>query len=93
MRNQVTNIYKQAERLAAITTKSIITGNIGRAKKILLFADRLLLSANSETRSVIAGVYVHAVSTLMEAKHCSIANLFPNALRLEYLRQVNSSGV
>lgn len=93
MRNQITNIYKQAERLAEITKNSIINGNIARAKKILVFADHLLISGNKETRSVITSVYVHSVSTFMEARNCSIANLLPNSLRLEYVRHVNTSGI
>ena len=93
MKNQVTTIYRQAERLAEITKKSIIRGNISRAKKILAFAERLLISGNKETKDVISGVYVHAVSTFMEARNCSISNLFPSALRAEYISQVNTSGV
>jgi len=93
MKNQVTTIYKQAERLADITKKSIIGGNITRAKKILAFAERLRVSGNKETRDIISGVYLHSVSTFMEARNCSIANLFPNSLRAEYIRQVNTSGV
>ncbi|AWA30592.1 hypothetical protein HYN48_11095 [Flavobacterium magnum] len=93
MRNQVTTVYKQAERLAEITKHSIISGNVARAKKILAFADRLLIGGNTETRRVIASVYVHSVSSFLEARNCRISNLFPNALRLEYVSQVNTSGV
>ena len=38
MKNQVTTIYKQADRFAEITKKAIITGNINRAKKCLAVA-------------------------------------------------------
>lgn len=93
MKNQLTTVYTQAERLAEITKKSIIRGNIARAKKILVFAERLLVSGNKETRDIMSGVYLHSVSTFMEARNCSIANLFPNSLRAEYIRQVNTSGV
>ncbi len=33
MKNQMTNVYKQAERFATITKTAIILGNISRAKK------------------------------------------------------------
>lgn len=93
MKNKVTTIYKQAERLAEITKKFIISGNITRAKKCLSIADQLLLNGSNETKNAISNVYVFSVSTFMELRHCSISNLFPQNLKLEYNRQINSLGV
>jgi len=42
MKNQVTTIYKQAERFAEITKSAIVSGNIVRAKKCLTLAEQLL---------------------------------------------------
>lgn len=93
MRNQVTTIYRQAERFAEITKTAIITGNINRARKCLALAERLLVNGNNETRIAITNVYVFSVSSFMELRHCSISNLFPNSLKAEYIRQINSTSV
>ena len=41
MKNQVTTIYKQAERFAEITKTAIIKGNIIQSKKMFGIAERL----------------------------------------------------
>lgn len=93
MKNQVTSIYKQAERFAEITKKSIISGNIVRAKKCLALAERLFISGSLETKNAISNVYVFSVSSFMEVRHCNISHLFPHTLKAEYTKQVNTSGV
>jgi hypothetical protein len=93
MKNQVTSVYKQAERFAEITKKAIITGNIIRAKKCLTLAEKLFETGSQETRNAISNVYVYSVSSFMELKNCSISNLFPKSLKAEYIRQINTSGV
>jgi hypothetical protein len=93
MKNQVTSVYKQAERFAEITKKSIITGNIIRAKKCLTLAEKLFETGSQETRNAISNVYVYSVSSFMELKNCSISNLFPKSLKAEYIKQINTSGV
>lgn len=93
MKNKINTIYKQAERFAEITNKAIISGNISRAKKLLAIAENLLETGSNETKNVIANVYVYSVSSFMELRHCSISNLFPKALRAEYIRQINATSV
>jgi hypothetical protein len=93
MKNQVTTIYKQAERFAEITKTAIITGNINRAKKCLALAERLFETGSNETKIAISNVYVFSVSSFMELRHCSISNLFPKTMKAEYIRQINASGV
>ena len=93
MKNKINTIYKQAERFAEITNKSIISGNISRAKKLLAIAENLLETGSNETKNVISNVYVYSVSSFMELRHCSISNLFPKALRAEYIRQINATSV
>lgn len=93
MKNQVTSIYKQAERFAEITKKSIICGNIVRAKKCLALAERLFITGSIETKNAISNVYIFSVSSFMEVRHCNISHLFPQTLKAEYIRQVNTSGV
>lgn len=93
MKNQVTTVYKQAERFAEITKSAIVSGNIARAKKCLALAERLFVSGSYETKNAISNVYIFSVSTFMELRHCSISNLFPQSLKAEYLKQINTSGV
>ena len=93
MKNQVTTIYKQAERFAEITKTAIITGNISRAKKCLALAERLFITGSNETKIAISNVYIFSVSSFMELRHCSISNLFPQTLKAEYIKQINTSGV
>jgi hypothetical protein len=93
MKNQVTSIYKQAERFAEITKKSIISGNIVRAKKCLALAERLFITGSIETKNAISNVYIFSVSSFMEMRHCNISHLFPQTLKAEYIKQVNTSGV
>jgi hypothetical protein len=93
MKNKVTTIYNQAERFAEITKLAIVSGNIVRAKKCLALAERLLITGSSETKNAISNVYVFSVSTFMELRHCSISNLFPQSLKAEYIKQINTSGV
>jgi hypothetical protein len=88
MKNQVTTVYKQAERFAEITKKAIVTGNINRAKKCLAVAEQLFSVGNNETKIAITNVYILSIATFMELKHCSISNLFPNTLKDEYLKQI-----
>lgn len=93
MENQVTSIYKQAERFAELTQKMLVSGNIPRVKKCLALAEKLFKSGNAETRNVISGVYVHSVSSFMEFRGCRIAGLFPQVLQAEYVKQINTSGL
>lgn len=93
MRNKINTIYKQAERFAEITKKAIISGNISRAKKLLSIAENLLETGSSETKNVISNVYIYSVSSYMELRHYSISNLFPQALRAEYIKQINATSV
>jgi hypothetical protein len=93
MKDKINNIYKQAERFADITNKAIISGNISRAKKLLSVAEKLLENGNNETKNVISNVYLYSVSTFMEIRDCSISNLFPKALKAEYIKQINATSV
>ena len=93
MRNKINTIYKQAERFAEITNKAIISGNISRAKKFLNIAENLFETGSNETKNVISNVYIYSISSYMELRHYSISNLFPQALRAEYIKQINATSV
>jgi hypothetical protein len=93
MRNTVVTVYGKAEKFADLTITFIMKGNIRRAKKCLDVAELLFTTGSKETRNAIGNIYVHSVSTFMEMHHCTIAKLFPDTLRAEYVKQVNASGV
>lgn len=93
MKNQAKSACAKAVQFAEITKTLIRKGNILRVKKCLSVAEQLLITGNTETKNVISNIYVFSVSTFMEMHNCSIANLFPQSLRKEYISQVNASSV
>ncbi|PZR14347.1 MAG: hypothetical protein DI539_18935 [Flavobacterium psychrophilum] len=93
MKNQAKSACTKAVQFAEITKNLIRKGNIQRVKKCLGVAEQLLVTGNAETKNVISNIYVFSVSTFMEMHNCSIANLFPQSLRKEYISQINASGV
>lgn len=93
MKNHAKSACARAAQFAEITKNLIRKGNIPRVKRCLGVAEQLLATGSAETKNAIANVYVFSVSTFMELHNCSIANLFPQALRKEYIAQINASGV
>ena len=93
MKNQAKTACAKAVQFAEITKNLIRKGNILRVKKCLNIAEQLLVNGNAETKNLISNIYVFSVSTFMEMHNCSIANLFPQSLRKEYITQVNAMGV
>lgn len=93
MKNRIESVYKKTERFAEVTKRMIISGNMARAKKMMAVAEQLFVNDKGETKSAISNIYVHSISTFLEIRRCSIANLFPKNLRAEYLRQINSTSV
>ena len=87
MKNQVTNVFKNAERFAEITKKALIAGNVQRAKKCIRIAEKLFVTGSTETRGIIANVYLYSIASFLKVKHCTISNLFPEVLKIEYSKQ------
>lgn len=85
------NIYSQMQRFADITKTLIMTGNIQRAKRCLKKAEDIFNTGTSEIKNAVVNVYVFSVSTFMEVHHCNIRNFLPEALQIEYLKQIYSS--
>jgi len=81
------------QRFADVTKSLIMQGNIERAVRCLKIAEEIFNTGTSETRNAITNVYLFSVSTFIEVHNCSIRNLFPVALRSEYYKQVNTSGL
>ncbi len=89
MKNQVTSVYKKAERFAEITKKALIAGNVIRAKKCLNIAEKLFLTGSAETKGIIANVYLYSISSFLKVKNCNISNLFSEVLKAEYSKQIH----
>ncbi|KVV14817.1 DUF7674 family protein [Flavobacterium sp. TMP13] len=88
MKNKVNSLYNRAERFAEITKKALIAGNVVRAKNCLNLAERLFINGSTETKGMIANVYLYSLCSFMKLKNCTISNLFPQNLKLEYNRQL-----
>ena len=87
MKNQVTNVFKNAERFAEVTKKALIAGNVQRAKKCIRIAEKLFVTGSTETKGIIANVYLYSIASFLSVKHCTISNLFPEVLKIEYAKQ------
>ena len=81
------------QRFADVTKTLIIQGNIERAKRCLNKAEELFMKGPSEIKNAVANVFVYSVSSFMELHKCNIRNLFPESLKLEYNKQIQSSGI
>ena len=81
------------DRFANLTNTFIKQGKIERAKKCLVIAENLYLKGTGEMQNAIAVVYVFSVSSYFELSHCSIRNLFPQAIMAIYNHQVNASSI
>lgn len=93
MRNHVKTVASQASQFAEITKNLIRIGHIRRAKKCLDMAELLFTTGSNETKNAIGNIYLNSVSTFMELRNATVSNLFPPALKKEYVTQVNASGV
>lgn len=93
MKNHVKTVATRATQFAEITKSCIKQGNILRAKKCLDIAELLFNTGSTETKNAIGNIYVFSVSTFMELRSCTVANLFPPFLKKEYVSQINASGV
>ncbi|NRS87717.1 hypothetical protein HNQ02_000624 [Flavobacterium sp. 7E] len=87
MKNQVTNVFKNAERFAEVTKKALIAGNVQRAKKCIRIAEKLFVTGSTETKGIITNVYLYSIASFLNVKHCTISNLFPEVLKIEYAKQ------
>ena len=90
MKNRVVSIYILAGRLAEITQRYLINGNIQRVKKCMEITERLLKTGNNEAKSVMSGI-INSVSSFMELRHWSTSALFPTELKTAYVKQINAA--
>jgi len=93
MKTRVKTVATKAAQFAEITKNLIRKGKISRAKKCLDMAELLFTTGSNETKNAIANIYVYSVSTFMEMRNCTVAQLFPPQLKREYVSQVNTSGI
>ena len=93
MKTLTETIYSKADRFAMVTKKSIMTGNISRAKKFLLIAEKIFEEGTQETKNAISNVFVYSISHFLEIHECNIKDLLPKSLLKEYMNQVNATGI
>lgn len=94
MRNKADqNIYSKMQRFAEVTKTLITNGNIRRAERCLKIAENLFTKSTSEIKNAISNVYLFSVSGYLEIHHFSVKAILPEQLRIEYAKQVNSSGL
>lgn len=93
MRNQIKTVTAKAVQFAEVTKGFIRIGDTAKAKKCLDMAELLFTTGSTETQNAIANIYINSVSTFMELRSNTVSLLFPPRLRVEYIAQINSSGV
>lgn len=86
------NIYKQAQRFATLTKSFIMRGHLQRALRCLQVAEIMFKKGNKQIQNAISNVYVFSISSYLEIHHYNIQNFFPESLKSEYQKQVNTSG-
>lgn len=86
----------EIEALGQETINAIYQGRNGKVKQLYLQVERLLVNGSDHTRPLIANKFVLPISHLMEMNYSwgrEYLKLFPERLRAEYYRQVNTSGI
>lgn len=87
------SIHKKALSFANLTKSFLLEGNYQRAKRCLAYADDLLGKGSTEVRNSISNVYVFSLSVFMETHSLNVDEFFPQNLKEEYVKQINSSGL
>jgi hypothetical protein len=85
------SVHSRFQRFADITEFFIAQGNLSRVKHCLSFVEDLYNKGDIQTRNAIANIYVFSVSTYLETRRYRVGDLFPESLKAEYYKQVNSS--
>jgi hypothetical protein len=83
-------IYGQMQRMAELTVTTVLDGKLVRAKKFLDAAEHLLINGNFQTRNAVFNVFLYHVSGILQLHYRNFQPLFPEKLRVEYIRQINS---
>ena len=87
---------KEIENLELETLNAIFEGQKEKVKKLYLKAEKLLIKGSDQTRTLVANKFILPLSQLLEMNYSwgrEYLNLFPQQLKAEYCRQINSSGI
>lgn len=87
------NLYRQAQRFADVTKMLIAKGNMNRAKHCLQLAEKIFVNGPFQVKNVISNIYLYSISSFIEMKQFDAKDLLPELLKIEYYKQVNTSGV
>jgi hypothetical protein len=91
--HSIPSIYQQAQHFADVTKMLIAKGKIKNVKKCLEIAEDSFVNGTAEVKNVISNIYLHSVSIFMEMQHCNIKEILPKTLKIEYYKQINTSGI
>lgn len=86
----------EIEALGLETINAIYQGQNGKVKQLYRKVERLLVNGSDHSRSLIATKFVLPISHLLEMNYSwgqEYLKLFPERMRAEYYRQVNTSGI
>lgn len=87
---------RDIEDLELETLHAIFKGQKEKVKKLYGKAEHLFIKGNNYTKSIIANKFIFPLSQLLEMNYSwgsEYLNLFPQQLKAEYYRQINSSGI
>lgn len=86
----------EIEALGLETINAIYQGRNGKVEQLYRKVERLLVNSSDHRRALIATKFVLPISHLLEMNYSwgrEYLKLFPERLRAEYYRQVNTSGI
>lgn len=87
---------KEIADLEKVTLNAINKGQKTRVKILLNRAENVFIEGNEYTRLLVANKFILPLSQLLEVNYNwgrEYLNLFPQQLKAEYCRQINSSGI
>ncbi len=85
---------KEIEALANETLSAIFEGRQSKVKKLFSKAEILFTKGSEYSRNLIANKFIFPISQLLEMNYSwgrEYLNLFPQQLKAEYCRQINTS--
>lgn len=96
MKKQQNLDAKETEDLELETLDAIFKGQKVKVKKLYGKTERLFNKGSDYTRSLIANKFIFPLTQLLEMNLSwgrEYLNLFPTQLKVEYSRQIYSSGI
>lgn len=87
---------EEIEKIEHETLNAILIGQTQKVKSLYLKIETMFNQGGDYTKSLIANKFIFPISSILERNYewgKEYLELFPKNLRLEYLRQINSSTI